>query len=230
MMRVPAPSEPNSTFPTYQVPQVSAMRGRAPSVQVARVTRGIGADPPSGAHSAVGANSVIFGSSCSITDNSNLRMQSVTDNCLLNSVTVPNKQRNDHTVAHNNSDKLVSKFGALLLGQDIPNQKADNLELNELNLTNVTMKYLDNDMYDTDDRFVKMKDMHIQDIVNRGDIYYPPLRLRGGGESSIGSSTTGWGTPPTQQANNGNGKCLSVVQNSTWFNARYTCVYSTMNT
>ncbi|GJQ80904.1 hypothetical protein Trydic_g4721 [Trypoxylus dichotomus] len=48
-MRVPVSSEPNSTFPTYQVPQVSAMRGRAPPVQqvVARASWGGRADPPS---------------------------------------------------------------------------------------------------------------------------------------------------------------------------------------
>ncbi|XP_018330621.1 protein Gawky isoform X2 [Agrilus planipennis] len=165
-MRDPAPSEPNSTFPTYQVPQeASAMRGRASPVQVARVSWGGRADLPSAAPRVPqpGApSSVISGSSgcphVKIGNSyyySNFRMQSVTENCLLinNSVTVPKIQRNDRSsVTHNNNnynvnnndnvgdrDKLGCKFGALeLLGQDIPNQKSDDLENDltvELNLT-----------------------------------------------------------------------------------------------
>lgn len=161
-MRAPTPSEPKSNiiFPTYQVPQESAMRGSAPQPvqdENAWVSRGGRADPPScpsgvTPHSGdFAASSVIFGSGRGPEASAlNLKLQSVTDNCLLNSVTVPKIQRNDrYTVAHNNltnnkvdSDKVVdnlSKFGALPLGRDIPNQKSDDLEvldaLKELTLT-----------------------------------------------------------------------------------------------
>lgn len=212
-MRVPCPSEPNFIFPTYQVPQVSAMRGRAPPVQVARAAWGGRADPLSTTPCATGALSVISsGSSCS-KGNSNLRMQSVTENCLLNSVTVPKIQRNDQLVGHNNnninnnSDKLECKFGALLLlGQDIPNQKSDALELkqdlkSELNLmNNTTTQYLDNENhYYTFERLIKLS-QRTRDLERQG--YFLPLRLRGGGESSISTGTTGWGTPPSQASNN----------------------------
>lgn len=364
-MRVPVPSEPNLsiTFPTYQVPQVSAMRGRAPPVQVARASWGGRADPPStqrGAHA--GATlSVISGSSClhpvadvatpsppppttpqqqkqqqqkqqqsqtkhqkhqqnkatvtattsqqqddgnsnltvkqmmmqkknNNSNNSNdirrmvMMMQSVTDNCLLSSnstttatittVTVPNKQRNNDggrlqqmapRVAHNNiinkhnsinkinnndnitnsnntttvtttnRDKLASKFGALLLlhGQDIPNQKADDLEDFDddelMNLTGVataattvnssttTIEYLflnDGDYKTPTSTNTKVATAATPSDITRDDeddeqrtsrAYAPPLRLRGGGESSISTGTTGWGTPPSQQASNNNG-------------------------
>lgn len=217
-MRVPCPSEPNFIFPTYQVPQVSAMRGRAPPVQVARAAWGGRADPPS-TPCASGAISVISsGSSCS-KGNSNLRMQSVTENCLLNSVTVPKIQRNDQLVGHNNnnnSDKLECKFGALLLGQDIPNQKSDALELkqdlkSELNLMNTTItttQYLDNENHYTLDRLIKLS-QRTRDLERQG--YCLPLRLRGGGESSISTGTTGWGTPPSQQASNNNCKCRRTI-------------------
>lgn len=334
-MRVPTPSEPNlSTFPTYQVPQVSAMRGRAPPVQVARTPWRVRADSPS-----VRSLSVISGSSClhhhrnkvssnnnrqqegaelipiqqqqqkpalsstsseqnkqqqqtqsqqqkaegnsnhnnnniydnvknNITyNNNNLRMmmQSVTDNCLLNStintlitsttVTVPIKQRNGDqqmAVAHNNvnninlnnndnmisnndtisnttttnSDKLACKFGALLLhGQDIPKQKADDLETSDdcellltMNLTKATNNNNNNKIItpsisiaenvtiknDTDDQNCGESD---EDGQRTSRAYGPPLRLRGGGESSISTGTTGWGTPPSQQASNNNGEC-----------------------
>lgn len=204
-MRVPCPSEPNFTFPTYQVPQVSAMRGRAPSVQVARAAWGGRADPPS-PPCASGAISVISSGSSCPQGNSNLRMQSVTENCLLNSVTVPKIQRNDQLVGHNNnSDKLAYKFGALLLGQDIPNQKSDALELKndlkiELNLNNST-QYLDNENNYSFERLIKLS-QRTRDLERQG--YSLPLRLRGGGESSISTGTTGWGTPPSQQASNNN--------------------------
>lgn len=73
-MRAPVPSEPNYTFPTYQVPQVSAMRGSAPPVQVARASRAVGAEPPQVSHRVPDVNvpSVITGSSCPA-GNSNLR-------------------------------------------------------------------------------------------------------------------------------------------------------------
>lgn len=129
MMRAPFPSEPKSTFPTYQVPQQqesATMRGSAavPPVQVAGAGRGGRAGPPSGPPQGPVAQrrddgpamSVITnGSSCrrprtSGRDNSNVKMQSVTENCLLNysTVTVPNRQRNGRpkSAAHNNSDKL----------------------------------------------------------------------------------------------------------------------------
>lgn len=216
-MRVPTLSEPNSTFPTYQVPQVSAMRGRAPPVQVARAAWVARAEPPSNPHVHSDVLSVISGSGCPM-DNSNLRMQSVTDNCLLNSVTEPKIQRNDlEKVAHNNRDKLACKFGALILGQDIPNQKSDALELqnndlNELNLTNstttstTTTQYLDNE-YSLERLTFNQR---AQELERQG--YSLPLRLRGGGESSISTGTTGWGTPPSNQASNNNCKyCISFL-------------------
>ncbi|XP_050502788.1 protein Gawky isoform X1 [Diabrotica virgifera virgifera] len=212
-MRAPTPSEPKSTFPTYQVPQKSAMRGSAPPVQVAGPSWGGRADPPSSTRCAdEGALSVISGSSCRSIDNSNIRMQSVTENCLLNSVTVPNMQRLDHgMVTHNNSFKLVSKFGALLPGRDIPNQKSDDLELlrddlNVLNSTKYDTKTLcdNNDEKDDHDAY-QMSNIETHTCTNNDNSYqelYKPLRLRGGGESSLSTGTSGWGTPPSQSGNN----------------------------
>ncbi|XP_044759265.1 protein Gawky isoform X3 [Coccinella septempunctata] len=207
-MRAPALSEPKSTFPTYKVPQLSAMRGRAPPVQVARAAWGVRANPPSPPFVAypLGDLSVIPGSSCcpSVGCNSNIRMQSVTENCLLNSVTVPKIQRIDlKLVAHNNSSKLDDKFGAF--GQDIPNQKSDDLEVFDLyNL----MKDL-NESCDNNDNSCNA----LPDDLQRSDalfhrtndfgslIYSSPLRLRGGGESS---GTSSWGSANTQPAGNNN--------------------------
>lgn len=238
-MRAPAPSEPNSTFPTYQVPQVSAMRGSAPPVQVARVARGDRAEPPGNAQRVAVtvptgdgiASSVIYGSSCRTSlkspGNSNLKMQSVTDNCLLNTVTVPNKQRKDRaTVTHNNSSKLDCKFGALLIGQDIPNQKSDDLEevdlnANKMNLTCTDANddntassihkcemphYNNNDETYTLERLIKLSQRTRR--LEREGYALPMLRLCGGGESSLSTGTTGWGTPPSQQATNNNGRLL----------------------
>lgn len=220
-MRDPIPSEPKSTFPTFQVPQASAMRGRAPPVQVARAAEEGRADLLSEPCALAGAPSVISGSSCPIVGNSNIKMQSVTENCLLNSVTVPKKQRNDHkAVAHNNSDKLEYKFGALQLyfGQDIPNQKSDNLEgdLTELNLTNVNnassthsnSKLSNNETYYSLERLIKLS-QRTRQLELLG--YELPLRLCGGGESSLSTGTSGWGTPPSQQASNNNGKFISLL-------------------
>lgn len=151
---------------------------------------------------------MINGSSCRSYGNSNIRMQSVTENCLLNSVTVPKIQRKDHCkVAHNNSDKLDSKFGALPLGRDIPNQKSDDLEVLDLNalknLTESTATSCDNNDDHCDET---CRGPHVQ---RTSDNYAPPLRLRGGGESSLSTGTSGWGTPPSQQASNNNGKSTS---------------------
>ncbi|XP_015838344.1 protein Gawky isoform X3 [Tribolium castaneum] len=204
-MRAPTPSEPKSTFPTYQVPQVSAMRGSAPPVQVARAAWGGRADPPSQPIAAKGATSVINGSSCRLNGNSNIRMQSVTENCLLNSVTVPKIQRKDHCkVAHNNSDKLVCKFGALPLGRDIPNQKSDDLEVLDLNALKNLTSCDNNDEHCDDDEMCR--EPHVQ---RTSDNHTPPLRLRGGGESSLSTGTSGWGTPPSQQASNNNANTSS---------------------
>lgn len=175
-MRAPTPSEPKSNiFPTYQVPQESAMRGSAPqSVQdeivwasrggrVNLPTRPLGEHSPSGRSAAL---TVIFGSGGGPAapnreaSTFNLKLQSVTDNCLLNSVTVPKIQRNDREmVTHNNltnnnnnvdSDKVdSSKFGALPLGRDIPNQKSDDLEvLDALKTPTVTTLHGDNNDMD----------------------------------------------------------------------------------
>ncbi|KAF5283611.1 hypothetical protein FQR65_LT13817 [Abscondita terminalis] len=210
-MRDPTPSEPKFTFPTYQVPQASAMRGRAPPVQVARAAGEDRAYLPSQPCASSGVYSVINGSSCPLVGNSNLRMQSVTENCLLNSVTVPKIQRNDHTtVAHNNSDKLECKFGALqhLFGQDIPNQKSDNLEgdLIELNLTKnkSSSTHCNSNITDENyslERLVKLS-QRTRELERLG--FTLPLRLRGGGESSLSTGTSGWGSPPSQQASNNN--------------------------
>ncbi|CAG9864079.1 unnamed protein product [Phyllotreta striolata] len=208
-MRAPAPSEPKSIFPTYQVPQMlSAIRGSAPPVQVAGTAWGGRADPPSSTPGAGdGVSSVISGSSCRSIGNSNLRMQSVTENCLLNSVTVPNMQRNDRsTVAHNNSFKLgSSKFGALLPGRDIPNQKSDDLELHDdLNVL-ITAKYdtKNCDNNDEKDHGVLLLEPASQNDCDLRELS-SPLRLRGGGESSLSTGTSGWGTPPSQQSGNNN--------------------------
>lgn len=221
-MRAPTPSEPKSTFPTYQVPQESAMRGSAPPVQVAWAAWGGRADLPSltlRVHS--DATSVISGSSCCSFGNSN-RMQSVTENCLLNSVTVPKIQRIDHgMVAHNNSSKLDSKFGALPPGRDIPNQKSDDLEL----LDNLNaLKFLKCDTINCDNNDKNHDDMcHLYRLkiklrtnsdntvtLDTCPNLAIPLRLRGGGESSLSTGTSGWGTPPSQQASNNNGNKAST--------------------
>lgn len=138
----------------------------------------------------------------------------MTDNCLLNSVTVPKIQRN---VAHNNSDKLACKSGALLLlGQDIPgNQKADKI-LPGL----TTTQYLDHDDdttattprggYYSYDRLVALS-MWTRSL-ERSAVPLPVMRLLGGGESSINTGTSGWGTPPSQQASNNNGECKHATR------------------
>ncbi|KAJ8983648.1 hypothetical protein NQ317_019567 [Molorchus minor] len=216
-MRAPTPSEPKSTFPTYQVPQESAMRGSAPPVQVARAALGGRADPLSPSRCATsGASSVIPGSSCCSHGNSNIRMQSVTENCLLNSVTVPKIQRIDHgMVAHNNSSKLDNKFGALPPGRDIPNKKSDDLELlDDLNALNIlkcdTTNCDNNDDYNHDDMChlhrlkLRTNDNDTATLLDACDNLSVPLRLRGGGESSLSTGTSGWGTPPSQQASNNN--------------------------
>lgn len=189
-MRAPTPSEPKSNiFPTYQVPQESAMRGSAPlpvqQDEIARTSQGGRADPltrpfgvrdPRGKHA---ASSVISGSGRGPAAQGreasapNLKLQSVTDNCLLNSVTVPKIQRNDRdTVAHNNltnnnnnvdSDKVddSSKFGALPLGRDIPNQKSDDLEvLDALETLKVTALHCDNN--DKDDERTDLGDYDLR--------------------------------------------------------------------
>lgn len=197
-MRAPAPSEPYSTFPTYQVPQVSAMRGSAPPVQVARADGGYRAEPLDGAHHVAVAiptgddfvSSVISGSSCRTSlkspGNSNLKMQSVTDNCLLNTVTVPNKQRKDRaTVTHNNnSSKLDDKTDTTSIHDEPP--------------------HYNDEPYYTLERLIKLsqRTRHLE----RNGYYLPIMRLFGGGESSLSTGTTGWGTPPSQQTSNNNGK------------------------
>lgn len=215
MMRAPTPSEPKTTFPTYQVPQESAMRGSAPPVQVVRAAWVDRADPPSSSQSVVtDVPSVISGSSCCSFSNSNIQMQSVTENCLLNFVTVPKIQRIDHVmVAHNNSSKLDRKFGALPSGRDIPNQKSDDLELlfDDLNALKFLKRTCDNNdkvdnKHDEETCHSARLKMHIDSDADLFRNYAAPLRLRGGGESSLSTGTSGWGTPPSQQASNNNGK------------------------
>ncbi|KAB0794077.1 hypothetical protein PPYR_13697 [Photinus pyralis] len=227
-MRDPAPSEPKFTFPTFEVPQASAMRGRAPPVQVARAAGEDRACLPSTPFASLGAYSVINGSSCPTGGNSNLRMQSVTDNCLLNSVTVPKIQRNDHTaVAHNNSDKLESKFGALqfLFGQDIPNEKSENLngDLIELNLTkNNTSSNCNSNATDESyslERLIRLS-QRTRELERLG--YALPLRLCGGGESSLSTGTSGWGSPPSQPASNTNANSSTGWGNANAANANST--------
>lgn len=225
-MRAPIPSEPITTFPTYQVPLESAMRGSASPVQVqARVAWEDRAGPLSSSHVVVDdASSVIFGSSCYLNSNSNVKMQSVTENCLLNSVTVPKIQRiTDHVmVAHNNSSKLDIKFGALPPGRDIPNQKADDLELlfddffalkiiSTTAPTKLTSNCDNNDNKEYDMCHLnRLTFFHpINSYKNDNDFieeFIAPLRLRGGGESSLSTGTSGWGSPPSQQTSNNNGK------------------------
>ncbi|XP_066140474.1 protein Gawky isoform X2 [Euwallacea fornicatus] len=232
-MRAPTPSEPKSNiFPTYQVPQESAMRGSAPlpvQDEIAWAHRGGRADPPNRPNGVrpqsreLAASSVIFGSGRGPEAPApNLKLQSVTDNCLLNSVTVPKIQRNDrYTVAHNNltnnnnvaSDKLDDsrKFGALPLGRDIPNQKSDDLEvldaLENLNLTTLHCDSNDKNDDATDaEEYLCHKQIKLRTTFDDDNLqgYSVPLRLRGGGESSLSTGTSGWGTPPSQQGNNNN--------------------------
>lgn len=151
-------------------------------------------------------------------------MQSVTENCLLNSVTVPKIQRitDRDMVAHNNSSKLDIKFGALPPGRDIPNQKADDLELlfddyNALKIlsTSTSTKFTancdNNDKKDYDMchliKLAFLQSIDTYDIVDDStEEFTAPLRLRGGGESSLSTGTSGWGSPPSQQTTNNNGK------------------------
>lgn len=211
-MRAPAPSEPNSTFPTYQVPQVSAMRGSAPPVQVARAAGGVRAEPLNGAHGVVVAvptgdglaSSVISGSSCRTSlkspGNSNLKMQSVTDYCLLNTVTVPNKQRKDRaTLTHNNSSKLDDK-AANSIHDEPPHY---------------------NDKMYTLERMIKLSQRTRQ--LEREGYILPMLRLCGGGESSLSTGTAGWGTPPSQQATNNNGNS-SVLKITLYDSKHFLCL------
>lgn len=224
-MRAPIPSEPITTFPTYQVPLESAMRGSASPVQVqARAAWEDRADLlGSSLYVYIDDSSVIIGSSCFSNNNSNIKMQSVTENCLLNSVTVPKIQRiTDHDlVAHNNSSKLDIKFGALPPGRDIPNKKADDLELlfddfNALKFisTSTSTKFTsicdnnDNKDYDMCHlhrfNFLPLIATH-PDCYDSVEEFTAPLRLRGGGESSLSTGTSGWGSPPSQQTANTNG-------------------------
>ncbi|XP_022916638.1 protein Gawky [Onthophagus taurus] len=314
-MRVPTPSEPkNYTFPTFQVPQLSAMRGRAPLVQqkhqqqqeyeegapppIEKLTlmkmaappstphwqrqaasgaqRGGRADPPPPAPSHV-IHSVIAGSGrsgenglnpplrgktdlrCDPTNNVRT-MQSVTENCLLNSVTVPNKCNKNNIIINNskdnnddiivivnewgydderkkqqqqrNNDKsnlAIKCIGALnhhFSSQDIPYEKSDDLlekyydnddddfeptiTATSTDLPTINNAYFGNSFYrqrditTTTNTFSTSKLIY-EDNYDYSRAYAPPLRLRGGGESSISAGTTGWGTPPSQQASNNNG-------------------------
>ncbi|KAF7266603.1 hypothetical protein GWI33_020105 [Rhynchophorus ferrugineus] len=229
-MRVPTLSEPKcNTFPTYQVPQESAMRGRAPHPvqhEVAGALRGGRADPPTIAFAVPTldvAQSVIFGSSWGLAHgagpNSNVKLQSVTENCLLNIVTVPKIQRNDHCLVDNNNstynvdrDKLDhrDKFGALPIGRDIPNQKSEDLEvLDDLNAlktlkTAVNCDNNDKDKEPTENHALCHKNQKLRTTFGHDQVYSVPLRLRGGGESSLSTGTSGWGSPPSQQASNNN--------------------------
>lgn len=42
------------------------------------------------------------------------------------------------------------------------------------------------------------------------DICVVPLRLKGGGESSLTNGSSAWGTPPSQPPNNSNGKEFNI--------------------
>lgn len=60
-----------------------------------------------------------------------------------------------------------------------------------------------NESYYTLDRLIRLSQRTRQ--LERLGYDLPPLRLCGGGESSLSTGTTGWGTPPSQQTNNNNG-------------------------
>lgn len=227
-MRAPQLSEPKLTFPTYQVPQVSAMRGSAPPVQeVARAAGGSRAEPLDGAQRVGVTNvptrddfvsSVISGSSCrnslnTTYDNSIVItiQQSVNDNCLLNTVTVPNnhnnnniKQRKDRaTVTHNNNnssklDDNADTTATITSIHGIPSQYNDN----------------DETCYYTLDRLIKLS-QRTRRLEQNGCNLSMLLRLCGGGESSLSTGTTGWGTPPSQQTSNNNGKLRGESLEST---------------
>lgn len=118
-------------------------------------------------------------------------------------------------VTHNNSSKLDNKFGALPPGRDIPNQKSDDLELLHLNALKIlkcdNTNCDNNDNKNHDDMChldrLKLKLRTSNDNTAAQDTCLAiPLRLRGGGESSLSTGTSGWGTPPSQQASNNNGK------------------------
>lgn len=65
----------------------------------------------------------------------------------------------------------------------------------------------DNESYYTLDRLIQLS-QRTRQLERLG--YVLPLRLCGGGESSLSTGTTGWGTPPSQQANNNNGKLYVI--------------------
>lgn len=125
-------------------------------------------------------------------------------------------------VAHNNRSKLDIKIGALPPGRDIPNQKADDLELFfddfsalKILINSTPSKFTsicdnnDNKDYDVC-HLDKLTFLHpINSYKNVNDFmedFTSPLRLRGGGESSLSTGTSGWGSPPSQQTTNNNGK------------------------
>lgn len=76
------------------------------------------------------------------------------------------------------------------------------MKLNLTNFTTSTTQYLDNETYSLD-RLIALS-QRTRQLERQG--YSLPLRLRGGGESSISTGTTGWGSPPSQQASNNNCK------------------------
>lgn len=60
-------------------------------------------------------------------------------------------------------------------------------------------------------RQTKLRTIHDDDNLQT---FSAPLRLRGGGESSLSTGTSGWGSPPSQQGNNSNGKFWSnIIEN-----------------
>lgn len=215
-MRASHFSEPKSTFPTYKVPQSSAMRcSSAPRVQASWAAGQGGADllgkPAATFFHELADQSVINGSSCDQKPlgqgrNSNTRMQSVTANCLLNSVTVPKIQRIGRSLVNNNNSYKLdnSKFGALPFnGQDIPNKKSDDLEV--LDLYHTCKIHLSNYNDDFDIPAISVaKNSCRHHIINQlptDNHFSAPLRLRGGGESSLSTGTAGWGAPSSQQTN-----------------------------
>lgn len=165
------------------------------------------------------------------------------DNCLLiecnTAVTVPNTklQRNTDgsTAANNNSYKLDvvnvydKNYGALnrlsmepasqcrsnqIPGFDIP-------ECSSLPLLNKS-EYLKpsdnsyNDDYVGLERLIALN-RRTKEMVACGRVPHRLLGLYGGGESSLSTGTTGWGTPPGTNTNNNNGKSQSKITHTCHF-------------
>lgn len=173
------------------------------------------------------------------------------DNCLLiecnTAVTVPNTkpQRNTdgETAANNNSFKLVRKnHGALnrfsieppsqcrsnqIPGYDIPECDHQNDPNKSEYLKELTYNDKCSMTTGSDEGYISLNRLialckNTKLLMDQGKVPPRLLGLYGGGESSLSTGTTGWGTPPGTNTNNNNGWGNTTNQananNSQWNN------------